>query len=86
MDEKYSNFAAEGTSRNFPDRWHPLWIAGVSLGASTSPSAGGLLAPVLDLDLPGGARRTRGSQVVEEPQLLRSVFLYPLRDLLGFCY
>ena len=27
-----------------------------------------------------------GSLVVAEPRLLRSVLLYPLRDLLGFCY
>ncbi len=27
-----------------------------------------------------------GSLVVGEPQLLRSVLLYPLRDVLGFCY
>jgi ceramide glucosyltransferase len=27
-----------------------------------------------------------GSVVVAEPRLMRSAFLYPLRDLLGFCY
>jgi ceramide glucosyltransferase len=27
-----------------------------------------------------------GRLVVEEPKVWRSAFLYPLRDLLGFCY
>src|SRR5271154_2487726 len=65
----------------------------VPYGLLAAGVAGAFHRPLMGAALLGWAWASRvalgalvGGMVVGEPQLLRSALLYPLRDLLGFCY